>query len=441
MLILLINDYVFNTLIYREKFDFFSFLWYNIPTFEKGCLVMKKRIFIGSDFHGQGNVYFGLINYLENLQMKNPEQKIILYINGDIIDRGSDSMEMFLDVMERVKGRKGNIEVHMMAGNHELMMYEAIKAKRRGRWVECGWLYPSNGGHVTRDKFEKLVEEKQKEVTKFLRDLPISFKFNGSLVGKDGIVLAHACPPKVMKNLDVCNYDLNFAYIDEEISNCLWLRKKDMLPGESLGLENNLVIVGHTKNGSRVGYKYDDKDCVLNIDGGCANYEVGDSLIVPIVELDYCMNKANIIGFDENGKIVYKKVFAEDGVIKNPNNKDKVTRNNKPSGGKYYDGSNKTLDLLVSMKLLAETKVDEFVSFVSTNKRKLAALGLLVGTLGSVGSIVGNDKVEDNMSNTNISDYKIVSDYFEDSDNALIETLDEDVFTNNDNKVLIKDFK
>lgn len=345
---------------------------------------MKERIFIGSDFHGHGDVYFNLVEYLDMLQISNPNEKIVLYINGDIIDRGKDSMRMLLDVMGRVKGQIGNIEVHMMAGNHELIMYEAIRARKNGKWVECSWLYPSNGGHETRIEFEKLDEKKQLEVVKFLRSLPISVKFDGSIIGKDGIILAHACPPKVMKDLKECHYNLAFAYVDDEISDCLWLRKKDLTDGETLGIKDNLVIVGHTKNDSKEGYLYDEEAGVLNIDGGCADGDRKD-LVVPIVEINYNTGKINMIGFDGSGKIKYRKEFASDGQVKNS------SCDLSSVGGKYCDQNNRFLDLLEGMAHLADTKIDEFVSFVNENKKKLAALGLLASGLGAFAANKSSD--------------------------------------------------
>ena len=314
----------------------------------------KDRIFIVSDLHGLGNVYFGIIDYLEKLQQMHPEQKIILYINGDLIDRGSDSIKMLLDVIERSKG-KGLIEVHMMAGNHELIMYEAIVNRRNGEWID----------------FVKLSLEKQHEITKFLSELPLYKTFDGYIVGKDGIVLAHACPPNKFIDFDKWDLTLKYAYCDRDIADIVWKRKKDLDDGEFIGLDNYFSIVGHTHNKSKSGFKFNKEACTINIDGGCGYKYNIDELRVPVLELDYVHDKVKIHGFDWNGRCQYRKTFAEYGEIVS---KKKKVNNSK----KYLDTNYSLFDKLVE---LARTSKEEFYKFISFNKRKLAALGVLMGLL------------------------------------------------------------
>ncbi len=45
------------------------------------------RKFIVSDIHGFGNFYYSIMNYLDKLS---EHEEIELYINGDLIDRGSE---------------------------------------------------------------------------------------------------------------------------------------------------------------------------------------------------------------------------------------------------------------------------------------------------------------------------------------------------------------
>lgn len=58
------------------------------------------RKFIISDIHGNGNIYYSIMTYLDNISKK---EKIVLYINGDLIDRGYESAEILLDVKKRME--------------------------------------------------------------------------------------------------------------------------------------------------------------------------------------------------------------------------------------------------------------------------------------------------------------------------------------------------
>lgn len=336
----------------------------------------RDRIFIVSDLHGSGKVYFGIINYLEKLQEMYPNQRIILYINGDLIDRGNDSIKMLLDVMERVKG-KGNIEVHMMAGNHELIMYEAIMNRRNGVWPECSWLVPSNGGIGTVCDFEKLSLDKQNEIKMFLRNLPLAVKFDGYIVGKKGIVLSHACPPKILKDIDRYGMTLKDAYYDRKIADIVWKRDKDLSSGETIGLEEHFSIIGHTNTKTKSGFKYNKKDCCLNIDGGCGFKSNKEELRVPVVELDYVRDKIKIHGFDCNGLCKYRRIFAENGEV--------VTKKTTSTKGKHLTKKKSLYDKLIELASISRC---EFYKFINLNKTKLAAIGILVGLLAVGGNYV-----------------------------------------------------
>lgn len=49
--------------------------------------------FIISDLHGQGKIYDFIVKHLD-LKAKKTGRKVVLIINGDIIDRGGSSIRM-----------------------------------------------------------------------------------------------------------------------------------------------------------------------------------------------------------------------------------------------------------------------------------------------------------------------------------------------------------
>ena len=83
------------------------------------------RKFIISDIHGLGNVYYSIMNYLDNISKLEP---IELYINGDLIDRGMESAEILLDVKKRIE--EYNQRIIYLGGNHELLMHQIYKKRK-----------------------------------------------------------------------------------------------------------------------------------------------------------------------------------------------------------------------------------------------------------------------------------------------------------------------
>ncbi len=92
------------------------------------------RKFIVSDLHGNGEVYNSIIGYLENISLC---EEVELYINGDLIDRGIDSFTMLMDVYKRINGN-GNIKINYLGGNHELMMWQALKKESLVNQLDIG---------------------------------------------------------------------------------------------------------------------------------------------------------------------------------------------------------------------------------------------------------------------------------------------------------------
>ena len=115
------------------------------------------RYFVVSDLHGDGIMYYQIIHYLENL-WNNYHGKIILYIIGDVVDRGPDSMNILFDIMKRSIAHRGKILVQLLAGNHEYMMYEVSLEKcELGNNIDL--------------KFEKLIKQyKDKHLGKSIHD-------------------------------------------------------------------------------------------------------------------------------------------------------------------------------------------------------------------------------------------------------------------------------
>lgn len=260
---------------------------------------MKK--YIVSDLHGNGNIYRSIMKYLENVNKNN---ELILYINGDLIDRGNDSADMLLDVIKKIKNKEG-FEIKYLGGNHELMMYRALKESMRIMELSI-WF--SNGGGITNDALINLVSKKEKEeIINFISELDIYYKFKEKLDNKQ-IVLVHAKCPEEIK--DVCDLKIKD---NDKISDYVWKREDDLsvILNENLGNKDYFTIIGHTPVMNKKGYYYEkDYDC-LNIDGGCGSYAYGFKNYdhTPLVEIDEENNRLIILTFNNNNEIIYGNYF------------------------------------------------------------------------------------------------------------------------------------
>ncbi len=270
------------------------------------------RRFIISDIHGLGNIYYAVMNYLDNVSK---EEAIELYINGDLFDRGPDSANILLDIKKRIQANK--YKIIYLGGNHELMMHEVFLKRKKGRYVSDFNDWYNNGGMVTDDGLYDILGDKDKilEVADFVSNLKIYHKFEEKINGKN-IVLVHAACPLNIK--DECNIKISDDYL--KVSYYVWTRENDVyLPFKSksrIGNKDYFTIIGHTPNDSKYGYVYHNDQNYLNIDGGCAAYAKGYFNFdhVPLIEVKDGYLK--ILTFNNNNEIIYGTYF--DGISREP---------------------------------------------------------------------------------------------------------------------------
>jgi len=261
------------------------------------------RNFIVSDLHGNGNAYYSIMSYLDNI---NKDDEVTLYINGDLIDRGNDSAEILLDVRNRIINNN-SFKINYLGGNHELMMYQALHDDKLNLIETAIWF--SNGGGVTNDALIDLIDKKEKlEVVKFISELNIYHKFNEKIDDKR-IVLVHAKCPKNVN--DICDLKIKDNI---KISQFVWTRQDDLIPliKDTLGNDEYFTIIGHTPVKNKKGYIYYPKYNCLNIDGGCAYLAYGnkDYNHIPLVEINGDLNRLDIITFNSNNEIIMGNYFT-----------------------------------------------------------------------------------------------------------------------------------
>ena len=109
--------------------------------------------YVTADLHG---CYDAFLDLLEKIDFSADD---MLYIIGDVIDRGDHGVELLQYIMNTPN-------IRLLLGNHELMMAEALA---------CGdhelWFY--NGGMVTYKAFLRLSEEEQTKIREYLDTLAV----------------------------------------------------------------------------------------------------------------------------------------------------------------------------------------------------------------------------------------------------------------------------
>jgi serine/threonine protein phosphatase 1 len=270
------------------------------------------RKFIISDIHGNGNIYYSIISFLENV---NENEDIELYINGDLIDRGKDSAKILLDVKRRIE--EGNFKIEYLGGNHELLMYDYFKKKKRGASTFLDHWH-NNGGTVTENGLLELLnykESKLYEIADFVSNLKIYHKFNERINDKRIVLVHSACPEEVE---DICS--LRVKDEDKLVEHCLWTRiKQTFIPSKhKLGCKDYFTIIGHTPVEDKNGFIYHKNENYLNIDGGNSYYVCGYTNYdhTPLVEIED--GRLKILTFCNSNKIINGNYLTEENIYKMP---------------------------------------------------------------------------------------------------------------------------
>ena len=264
----------------------------------------KTEYFVISDLHGQGKIFDCIFDYFDQEALRSGK-RIVIVINGDIIDRGNDSIRMLVDIMDRVKKRKGNLEVVMLPGNHEEMMLSALEYyiknghhdNSRKATVNNVWFAPENYGVDTFEQFYTLTPDRQAEVIEFLRSLPLFFRVKSDVPGNNSYFVVHALPPRdAMRATWIPTLGQIVSNpMCVRLRDCLTYRKGPQDPNISLPDKDVITIIGHTPVESPSGFSIEENGKLLMIDGGCAYMAQNpDSLILQ--EMGTLVNLSDVPG-------------------------------------------------------------------------------------------------------------------------------------------------
>ena len=185
-------------------------------------------IYVMSDIHGQYS------KFLEMLKRIDFNELDVLYILGDIIDRGPKNLEMIQYVMSHKN-------IKMLLGNHEDMFLKAMK--NRNSYDEALWY--QNGGYTTDKQIQNISNKELKDIKLFFENLPLEIFLT---VNDKNFWLVHGnyVTEKEKKKFSKSKYR----------ETLIWGRIKV----EDEGPNDKIVLFGHTPT-----YKYYGKENPLKI--------------------------------------------------------------------------------------------------------------------------------------------------------------------------------
>lgn len=209
-----------------------------------------------SDLHGNYDAY---ITMLKKINFCDDD---MLYILGDILDRGPNPIKIILDLMERF-----NVEI--LAGNHCVMALDCLKfliqeiteesvANMPEDIVEKILDWEHNGARTTIAEFLKCSREMQNEIIEFISNFEL---YDEVEVNGETYIMVHAGLGNFSSNKPMWEYELN---------ELVWERTDYEVPY----FDDKYVITGHTPTmliigNPKLGYIYKANNHIA-IDCGCS---------------------------------------------------------------------------------------------------------------------------------------------------------------------------
>lgn len=226
--------------------------------------MIRLSTYVVSDIHGLRDRYNRM---LEGIHFCDQDH---LYVLGDVIDRGYDSMGILLDIRKRKN-------VTMLLGNHEHMMVEYIQSLsneemdeiRKYKIMDC---WKRNHNEQTLAQFLELSTKQQKEVIEYLVSLPIAIC--DLKVKKQRYYLVHGYPCMEFKEGKITREMLKGKGIP--IEDLIWNR----IEFEQEFFRDRCLIFGHTPTlylqnvqpyEIWTGSKDIKETTLMNVDCGCAS--------------------------------------------------------------------------------------------------------------------------------------------------------------------------
>lgn len=200
-----------------------------------------------SDIHGHLDEFNQMLDLINFDPLKDH-----LYILGDAMDKGNNSIELLLKIISMVK--EGSVTY--LLGNHDHMMFDYLRKEREGipsTYQRGIWFL--NTGDKTYCQYNSLTEEEKTEIYDFLKDLPVVIP-SVKIADKE-FYLVHSFPNFDIKET-ITMKDTGYNLID--VMPYVWNRVEEFDNDGS----NRFVLAGHSICGGIEINNY------INLDCGCA---------------------------------------------------------------------------------------------------------------------------------------------------------------------------
>lgn len=192
---------------------------------------IEQRVFIVSDIHGDSR-HFRMLRDKLKIDLNND----ILYVNGDVLDRGKDSLRLFYELLDMADSFPGHLL--MIKGNHELFAQYYLQGRLSAR------LWSRFGGEDTLREIETLSSDERDQLIRILDAMPVYRIVDSPFYGE--IVLTHSglLHDHIVRDIDG-KIDVILSIekaAEKELYNFLISDDIHYMPARQL---NQMMIVGH----------------------------------------------------------------------------------------------------------------------------------------------------------------------------------------------------
>lgn len=210
--------------------------------------------YVISDLHG---CYQEFMQLLDQIQFSEND---ILYVIGDVIDRGPDPVKILQYMMMRsnvipIIGNHEYIAMRVLPGLFQEVKQEDLEQVLTAEFIQNTQLWFEDGGRITAEQIRKLPLEEQEDLIEFIRDFSVfeELEINGT-----HYILIHSLPKGYQNHPDQ-------DFVLEEM-----LFSRPDFHGKWDG--DTTYIVGHTPT-FKIGEEYRGKifrnGRFIDIDCGC----------------------------------------------------------------------------------------------------------------------------------------------------------------------------